>query len=58
MTSEGKVGETKERENAPPDLTPNFALFPREKKNKPKCVLGPLLPLVEVEKAGMHRPGF
>lgn len=58
MTFEGEVGKTKEREKDLPDLTPNFALFPREKKNKPKCVLGPLLPLAVVEKAGMHRPGF
>lgn len=45
VTSDREVGETKERENAPPDLTPNFTLFSKEQKNKSSWIPGPLLPL-------------
>jgi hypothetical protein len=45
VTSDREVGGTKERENSPPDLTPNFTLFSKEQKNKPNWISGPLLSL-------------
>lgn len=54
MTSDREVGETKERENAPPDLTPNFTLFSKEKKSKPEWILGPFLPLPAPARLGFE----
>lgn len=39
-TSDREVGETKVRENTPPNLTPNFTLFSKEKKNKSEWIPG------------------
>lgn len=40
MTSDREEGETKGGEKALPDLTSDFTLFSKEKRNKSKCTLG------------------